>query len=396
GKDILYFHTLFWPAVLHGAGMRTPNMVHAHGFLTVDGQKMSKSRGTFITAATYLAHFEPDYLRYYLAAKLGPGLSDLDLNLAEFPTKVNADLVGKVVNIASRCAGFISKRFDGQLSATLPDQALYQDFIAAGAEIQQAFAARDAAKAVRLIMTLADRANRYVDEHKPWVVAKEEGREADLQAICTQGINLFRVLIGYLKPILPFTADKAEAFLNSPLSGFEQLQQPLLAHAIERYQPLMTRLEADATQKLVVVPKTESEAAPVLSRAETKSSTKSEAAKPKPAEASGDGLINIDDFNKVDLRIARIVSADHVEGADKLLRLVLDIGSEQRQVFAGIKSAYDPASLIGRLTVMVANLAPRKMRFGMSEGMVMAASDERGGPFLLSPDSGAQPGMRVR
>ncbi len=397
GKDILYFHTLFWPAVLHGAGMRTPNMVHAHGFLTVDGQKMSKARGSFITAATYLEHFEPDYLRYYLAAKLGPGLGDLDLNLEEFPTKVNADLVGKVVNIASRCAGFIAKRFDGKLAAALPDTTLFEHFITAGEEIQQAFSSRDAAKATRLIMALADQANRYIDEQKPWVVAKEEGRQAELQGICTQGINLFRVLIGYLKPILPFTADKAEEFLNAKLDSFAGLAKPLLDHAIEPYQPLLTRLDAKSTKKLVVAPAVGSDTAPVLNRQQTRSTTKSEPTPDYKNAEPGDSMINIDEFNKVDLRIAKIVEAESVEGADKLLRLVLDIGEDEpRQVFAGIKSAYEPATLVGRLTLMVANLAPRKMRFGLSQGMVMAASDERGGPFLLRPDSGAEPGMRVR
>ncbi len=398
GKDILYFHTLFWPAVLHGAGMRTPTMVHAHGFLTVDGQKMSKSRGTFITAASYLERFAPDYLRYYLAAKLGPSLSDLDLNLAELATKVNADLVGKVVNLASRCAGFIEKRFDGRLATALPDAELYGRFSAAVDEVHGSFEARDAARAIRQIMALADEANRYIDEHKPWVLAKDPSFEVELHGVCTQGLNLFRVLIGLLKPVIPFTAERAERFLRAPLNAFAQLAEPLLDHSIGPFEALLIRLDGKDTQALVAPEPVRQEAGSVLARQDTR------AVAPAPVEAQPAAkaikeespVIGIDDFNKVDLRIARIVEAEGVEGADKLLRLLLDIGDEQRQVFAGIKSAYDPATLVGRLTVMVANLAPRKMRFGLSEGMVLAASDDRGGPFLLTPDSGAEPGMRVR
>ncbi len=400
GKDILYFHTLFWPAVLHGAGLRTPTMVHAHGFLTVDGQKMSKSRGIFITAASYLERFAPDYLRYYLAAKLGPSLSDLDLNLAELATKTNADLVGKVVNLASRCAGFIEKRFDGQLAAALPDAELYGRFIAAIDEVRSSFEARDAARAIRQIMALADEANRYIDEHKPWVLAKDPSREAELHGVCTQGLNLFRVLIGLLKPVIPFTAERAERFLRSPLSSFGQLAEPLLDHAIGPFEALLTRLDGKDTQALVAPAPGRQEAGSVLARQDTRAVAPTPVEKKttikKPIIKEESPVIGIDDFSKVDLRIARIVEAEGVEGADKLLRLLLDIGDEQRQVFAGIKSAYDPSTLVGRLTVMVANLAPRKMRFGLSEGMVLAASDDRGGPFLLTPDSGAEPGMRVR
>ncbi|MCB1626412.1 MAG: methionine--tRNA ligase [Xanthomonadales bacterium] len=398
GKDILYFHTLFWPAVLHAAGLRTPTLVHAHGFLTVDGQKMSKSRGTFVTAAAYLERFAPDYLRYYLAAKLGPSLSDLDLNLAEFATKVNADLVGKVVNLASRCAGFIHKRFDGQLADSLFETALQERFVDAVAEVRASFEARDAARAIRQIMQLADEANRFIDEHKPWVLAKDESRLDELHRVCTQGLNLFRVLIGLLKPVIPFTADKAEAFLQSPLTHFDALAEPLLGRAIAPFEPLLTRLEAAQTQALVASAPGPQEASGVLARSDTRASepatTPEKPPKAKPSEPER-ATIGIEDFSKVELRIARIVEAESVPEADKLLRLLLDIGSERRQVFAGIKKSYDPATLVGRLTVMVANLAPRKMRFGLSEGMVLAASDERGGPYLLSPDAGAEPGMRV-
>ncbi len=381
GKDIARFHTLFWPAVLDGSGYRKPTAVYCHGFLTVNGQKMSKSRGTFIRARAYLDHLQPEYLRYYYAAKLSSGVDDIDLSLEDFKLRVNADLVGKVVNIASRCAGFINKRFDNRLAEELPEPGLYADLVAAGETIAGYFELREYSKAVREIMALADRANVYIDNNKPWVLIKQAGREAEVQAICTQGINLFRVLMTYLKPILPQTADKSEAFLNSELS-WDTLATPLLGHSIDTFKPLMTRIEQEHIDAMIEQSTEHREPVAEI--------TGPLADDPIAAE------IQYDDFAKIDLRIARIVKADPVEGADKLLQLTLDIGGESRLVFAGIKSAYEPEMLEGRLTVMVANLAPRKMRFGVSEGMVLAAGPGGKDLFILSPDDGAQPGMRVK
>jgi methionyl-tRNA synthetase len=381
GKDITYFHTLFWPAMLKGAGYRLPSSVFVHGFLTVDAKKMSKSRGTFIMARTYLNHLNPDYLRYYYASKLSSGLSDIDLNLEDFVARVNADLVGKVVNIASRCAGFIQKRFEGRLSEALPDPELYQKFSDAGDEIAADLEARKYNRAVRNIMALADQANRYIDDNKPWKIIKEPGREADVHAICTQGLNMFRALMVYLKPILPHTAINAEAFLNAGELSWEDAGKPLLDHDIQPFQPLMTRI--DDAQVAAIVDATRQDLA-------------ASAPSGPLAEDPISPEIQFDEFARVDLRVARILEADYVEGADKLLRIKLDLGGESRQVFAGIKSAYDPAQLVGRLTVVVANLAARKMRFGVSEGMVLAAGPGGKELFLLSPDDGAQAGMRVK
>jgi len=381
GKDIARFHTLFWPAVLSGSGYRTPTAVYCHGFLTVNGQKMSKSRGTFIKARTYLDHLDAEYLRYYFAAKLSDGVDDIDLSLDDFMQRANSDLVGKVVNIASRCAGFISKKFDGKLAATLPDEPLHQQLIAAGDSIADHFEKREYSKAVREIMALADKANAYIDEHKPWALAKEAGREAEVHAICTQGLNMFRVLMTYLKPVLPATAEKSEAFLNTEFN-WAALATPLLDHSINPFKPLMTRIEKTQLDAITEASKEN------MQTPETKSGPLAD--DPIAAE------ISFDDFAKLDLRIAKIIKAEHVEGADKLLQLTLDIGGETRNVFAGIKSAYAPADLEGKLTVMVANLAPRKMRFGMSEGMVLAAGPGGKDLFVLHPDEGAQPGMRVK
>ena len=386
GKDILRFHTLFWPAMLSGAGYRTPTAVFAHGFLTVDGQKMSKSRGTFIKARTWLDHLNPEYLRYYIAAKLGAGVDDIDLNLEDFVLRVNSDLVGKVVNIASRCAGFINKRFDGMLADSCSETDLYRDFVSAGEEIATDYEQRAYGQAVRKIMALADRANQYIDTNKPWVLAKEAGREQDVQAVCSTGLNLFRILITYLQPILPVMAAEAERFLNIPALQWSSIGEPLTNHRINKFIPLMTRVEQEKIDAMLEDSKEHLEQA--------------------PAPAAGDkgplaldpiaGTINFDDFAKLDLRIARIVKAEHVEGADKLLALTLDLGGESRNVFAGIKSAYAPEALEGKLTVMVANLAPRKMRFGVSEGMVLAAGPGGKDLFILHPDDGAEPGMRVK
>ncbi|QSI93447.1 methionine--tRNA ligase [Erwinia amylovora] len=383
GKDIVYFHSLFWPAMLEGSQFRKPTNLFVHGYVTVNGAKMSKSRGTFIKASTWLQHLDADSLRYYYAAKLSSRIDDIDLNLEDFVQRVNADIVNKVVNLASRNAGFINKRFAGQLSAELADPALYQTFVDASDSIARAWASREFSRAVREIMALADAANRYVDEQAPWVVAKQEGRDADLQAICSMGINLFRVLMTWLKPVMPSLAERAEAFLNQQLS-WEGIEQPLLNHNIAAFKALYSRIEMDKVKALIAA-------------------SKDDAAAAKPAVTgplADDPLqetISFDDFAKVDLRIALIENAELVEGSDKLLRLTLDIGGEKRNVFSGIRAAYsDPALLVGRLTVMVANLAPRKMRFGLSEGMVMAAGPGGKDIFLLSPDSGAQPGQQVK
>jgi methionyl-tRNA synthetase len=395
GKDIVYFHALFWPAMLHGAGFRTPSAVFAHGFLTVDGQKMSKSRGTFIKARTYLDHLNPEYLRYYFAAKLGSGVDDIDLNLEDFQFRVNADLVGKVVNIASRSAGFITKRFEGRLSPELPEPGLFAEFVAASESIASAFERREYSRAVREIMALADRANRYIDEKAPWVVAKQAGRESELQAICTMGLNLFRLLIGWLKPILPGTAADSEAFLRIAPLAWADLDRPLLDHTIAPFKPLMTRVEPAQVQAMLEASKedlTAKSVAPENKGEElAQADTNAHLARDPIAET-----VDFETFAKVDLRVARILEADLVEGADKLLKLKLDLGGETRQVFAGIRAAYEPAALVGRLTVMVANLAPRKMRFGLSEGMVLAAGPGGKDIFILNPDQGAEPGMKVK
>ncbi|WP_017925288.1 methionine--tRNA ligase [Thioalkalivibrio sp. HL-Eb18] len=386
GKDIAYFHTLFWPAMLHGAGFRTPSAVFCHGFLTVNGQKMSKSRGTFIRARDYLDHLNPESLRYYLAAKLGAGVDDLDLNLDDFVQRVNSDLVGKLVNIASRCAGFITKRSNGELAAELPRPDLHQAFVAEGEAIAAAFENREYAQAIRRIMALADQANQYIDEAQPWVLAKQEGREAEVQAISTQGLDLFRILIVYLAPVLPRLAADAAAFLRLDSLAWDT-RAPLVGCSIEKFKPLMTRIEGETVDKLLEA----SKATLAATEPATTPNTDAEPDVDPIAET-----IDFDTFAKVDLRIARITSAEHVEGADKLLRLTLDIGSETRQVFAGIKSAYAPEDLVGRHTVMVANLAPRKMRFGVSEGMVLAAGPGGSELYILNPDDGARPGMRVK
>lgn len=382
GKDIINFHALFWPSILHSAGFRTPTGVWAHGFLTVNGKKMSKSRGTFIMARTYLDHLNPEYLRYYFAAKLTASIDDMDLNLEDFAARVNSDLVGKVVNIASRCAGFITKRFDGQLGSVTETGKL-DTFVKAGEDIAAHFEAREFGRAMRQIMELADIANQYVNDQQPWVIAKQEGQDALLQAICTNALNMFRLLMTYLAPVLPETAEAAADFLNTPLN-WEDRARPLEDHTIRKFSPLMARVDMTQIEKMLEASKEELPAATGLQQP-------SSATDLEPVADE----IEFPDFAKVDLRVARIVKAEHVEGADKLLRLTLDIGHGERNVFAGIKSAYKPADLTGRMTVMVANLKPRKMKFGLSEGMVLAAGPGGKEIFLLSPDSGATPGMRV-
>ncbi|MDR3298587.1 MAG: methionine--tRNA ligase [Candidatus Accumulibacter sp.] len=399
GKDILYFHALFWPAELEHAGLRTPSGVFAHGFLTVDGTKMSKTRGTFITAESYLkTGLDPEWLRYYYAAKLNSTMEDIDLNLEDFVARVNSDLIGKYVNIASRCAGFIGKRFGGKLAAT--DAEWQKPLREASARIAEAYEQREFGRALREVMALADTANIFVNDKKPWELAKREGQEAELHAACSQAIEAFRLLTLYLKPVLPKVAEAVEAFLGiAPLAWNDALAALPAGHAIKPYSHLMTRIDPKLIDTLVEANK-ESLAPTAENQAPAKESEKKGEAAAAPVPAEANGPIGIDDFMKVDLRVARIVDAGHVEGAEKLVRLTLDIGeSKPRQVFAGIKSAYDPAQLVGRLTVMVANLAPRKMRFGVSEGMILAASDPAGatpGIFLLAPDAGALPGMRVK
>jgi methionyl-tRNA synthetase len=405
GKDIVYFHALFWPAMLEGAGFRKPTGVFAHGFLTVNGQKMSKSRGTFIQAQTYLQHLNPEYLRYYFAAKLSGRVEDIDLNLEDFTQRVNSDLVGKVVNIASRCAGFIAKRFDNQLSAECAEPELLAEAIAAGDSIAAHFEAREFGRAVREIMALADRANQYIDEKKPWALAKIEGKEAEVHAVCSVGINLFRQLITYLAPILPAMSAQSAAFLNVADLGWERRRELLLGHRIGEFSPLMTRVDPINVAALV------SASQDSLSAADAASATAGQSAANSAATAAADkksvakatssaadaGHISIDDFAKIDLRVAKIISAEHVDGADKLLRIQVDVGGETRQVFAGIKAAYpEPSVLVGRHAVLVANLAPRKMKFGMSEGMLLAAGPGGADIYLLSPDDGATAGMQVK
>lgn len=384
GKDIINFHGLFWPAMLTGADFRTPTAIYSHGFVTVNGNKMSKSRGTFIKAETYLRHLKPDYLRYYFAAKLSNRIDDIDLNLEDFAQRVNADLVNKVVNLASRCAGFISKNFAGKLAEAISDRSLIDTYLSKSDDIAGYYENREFGKVCREVAALADIGNQYVDEKKPWAVIKEEGKETEVQQVCTVGINLFRILVLYLKPISPQLTQDSEAFLNVPALRWQDLPNLLQGHTINKFKALLDRVDMKKVNAMIEESKEEAAAD----------------AKPKPTGPLADdpiaAEITFDDFVKVDLRVAKIIAADHVKGADKLLQLTLDLGGETRNVFAGIKSAYKPEDLIGRLTVMVANLAPRKMKFGMSEGMVAAAGPGGKDIWLLSPDSGAQPGMRIK
>ncbi|MCS3459203.1 methionine--tRNA ligase [Aeromonas sp. BIGb0445] len=383
GKDIAYFHCLFWPAMLEGAGFRQPTKVNVHGYVTVNGAKMSKSKGTFIKASTYLKHLDPECLRYYYAAKLNSRIDDLDLNLEDFVSRVNADVVNKLVNLASRNAGFITKRFDGKLADSCSEPELYNEFASASASIAEAYEAREFSRAIREIMALADKANRYVDDKAPWVLAKQEGADAQLQDVCSVGINLFRVLMAYLKPVMPLLAERAEAFLNETLS-WEGVAQPLTNHQLAPFKALFARIEPAKIEAMIEASKED------LAKEQA----------PKPTGPLADDpispTISYEDFAKIDLRVALIKKADAVPEADKLLKLQLDLGGETRQVFAGIKSAYNPEDLEGKLTVMVANLAPRKMRFGMSEGMVLAAGPGGKDLWILEPQDGAQPGMRVK
>ena len=384
GKDIIYFHSLFWPAMLDGAKFRKPTNVFAHGFVTVNGAKMSKSKGTFIKARTYLDHLNPEYLRYYFAAKLNSGITDFDLNLEDFAQRVNSDLVGKVVNIASRCAGFITKKFDGKLSDTILDQALLTEFQDASESIANSYENREFGRAIREIMSLADKANQFIDTNAPWVLIKNEDTQEQAHQVCSLGINLFRLLMVYLKPVLPQMAQNVEAFLNEELT-WESAKTELTGHEITKFKALMQRVEMDKVNTMLEESKESLEATP-----HTVLESNGELAKDPIADE-----IEFDDFAKVDLRVALIAKAEHVKGADKLLKLTLDLGGETRQVFAGIKSAYQPEDIEGKLTVMVANLKPRKMRFGMSEGMVLAAGPGGKEIHILNPDEGSIPGMRI-
>ena len=396
GKDIVNFHGLFWPAVLHGTGHRAPTRLHVNGYLTVDGAKMSKSRGTFIMARTYLdVGLEPEALRYYYAAKSSGGVDDLDLNLGDFVARVNADLVGKFVNLASRCAGFIDKRFAGRLADALPDPAMYQRFVDALGPIAEAYERNEPATALRLTMALADEANKYIDETKPWVIAKQEGADAELQAVCTQGLNLFRILAAALKPVLPRTSAEAEAFLGAPVESWADVAAPLQAHTIQPYSPLFTRIDPKLIDAMTDASKDTLAAAPAPAAPVKKAETKP-AAPTEPKDATG--TIGIEDFARLDLRIGQVLECGFVEGSDKLLRFLLDAGElGQRQIFSGIRASYgEPEALVGRKVVFIANLAPRKMRFGVSEGMILSAGFDGGALALLDADAGALPGMPVR
>jgi len=410
GKDIIYFHSLFWPAMLEGAGYRKPTSVYAHGFVTVNGAKMSKSKGTFIKGRTYLEHLNPEYLRYYYAAKLTNRIDDLDLNLEDFAQRVNSDLVGKVVNIASRCASFITKRFDGMLSSTIDNQALADEVMAAGDSIAAHYESRDFGRGMREIMALADKVNEYIAIKEPWQLVKDESKQQEVQDICSLGINMFRTLMIYLKPVLPVLADSTASFLDDELTwdGHKTL---LTNHKINKFKALLQRVDMDKVNAMTAASKENlllKESADKPAK-EAKKDKKSKPVKVVDNTAAlNDPIgcdpiseeIQFDDFAKIDLRIVKIINAEHVEKADKLLRLTLALDSkedgETRQVFAGIKSAYQPEDLIGKHTVMVANLAPRKMRFGMSEGMVLAAGPGGKDLWILNPDDGAQPGMRVK
>ncbi len=403
GKDIIYFHTLFWPAMLHGAGLRMPTQVNVHGFLTVDGAKMSKSRGTFVNARTYLEHLDPDWLRYYLASMLGPTLTDIDLDLKAFEERVNSHLVGKWVNIASRCAGFLHKFFDGKLAATLPETA-HGRYDAAAAKLEACAAlyeSRDYAAAMRLIIEVADEANAYVADHAPWVMAKDESRRDELHGVLTLALNYFRLLTIWLAPVVPTTAARAFEFLDDTPADFAAALRPLLGHAINPFKALATRIDPKSIEAMIEVSKE--------SLQPSVSASSSAHPNPLPQAEAGDqraqtatstspATVSIDDFAKLDLRIGKVRVCEAVEGSDKLLRFELDAGElGTRQIFSGIKAAYaEPAKLVGRNVVFIANLAPRKMRFGVSEGMILSAGTGGNDLFLLDADQGAGAGAPVR
>ncbi len=385
GKDIIYFHALFWPAILKGANFRTPTSIFANGFLTIDGQKMSKSRGTFIKASTYLEHLNTEYLRYYFSAKLTDNSEDLDLSFDDFTKRVNSDLVGKFVNIASRTAPFITKHHAGKLSGSNAEPQLLSEFAEAGNLIAECFEKKQFSHAIRQIMALADRANQYIDEKKPWSMIKNENEKANVAQVATVALNLFRILMIYLKPVLPETAARVETFLNVAPLQWHDKDKPLLNHTINEYIPLIQRID---TKQI--------EAMKMAAQEDITQSTNPTDSKTEPTPVTEKEYISIDDFNKIDLRTATILEADHVEGADKLLRLKVQVGNETRQIFAGIKASFAPETLIGKQVVIVANLAPRKMRFGISEGMVIVAGNGEGKLWLVSPEAGAESGLKVK
>ena len=390
GKDIAYFHTLFWPAMLHGAGFRMPTGVFVHGFLTVNDQKVSKRTGTFIKARTYLDHLDSEYLRYYYACKLSSGIDDLALSFDDFLQRVNSDLVGKVVNIASRCSSFINRHFGGRLSAHLAEPELYREATDASERIAALYESREFGKAMREVMAIADRANQYIDERKPWVLVKDDATRAQVQDVCTVGLNLFRVIMTWLKPVLPRTAERTERFLRCGELAWDDVASPLLDHEIERFKPLLTRVERDRIDAMVAASMEPEGAVPAVTGPATAASVASR------QEEGVEDRIGISEFMRVDLRVARVIGAKHVDGSDKLLEVRVDIGDGERTVFAGIRAAYAPESLVGRRVVVVANLAPRQMRFGVSDGMILAAGPGGGDIWLLGVDEGAEPGMRVQ
>ena len=401
GKDIVYFHSLFWPAMLEGSGYRKPTNVFAHGYVTVDGAKMSKSRGTFIQASTYLNHIDPECLRYYYAAKLNNRIEDLDFNLEDFVQRVNTDIVNKLVNLASRNAGFIAKRFAGKLADKLEDETLFAEFTAQAEQIATYYESREYNKAIREIMALTDKANKYIDEKAPWVIAKEEGKEAELQAVCSMGIELFRVLMAYLKPVLPKLAERAEGFLQTELR-WDNINQPLLGHTLAPFKALFSRLEKKQIDAVVEETKAffanSAKADTETNKAAEKTAAKSTALSSENANVEPIAeSITTDDFAKLDMRVAKVLKCEAVPESNKLLRFELDLGDHTRQVFSGIKAAYSkPEELEGRFVIMVANLAPRKMKFGVSEGMILSAGTGGSDLFLLSADSGVTAGMQVK
>ncbi|HDL1113040.1 TPA: methionine--tRNA ligase [Mannheimia haemolytica] len=400
GKDIVYFHSLFWPAMLEGSGYRKPTNVFAHGYVTVDGAKMSKSRGTFIQANTYLKHLDPECLRYYYAAKLNDRIEDLDFNLDDFVQRVNSDIVNKLVNLASRNASFVAKRFEGKLAEKLDDEALFNEFTAQAETIANFYENREFNKAIRAIMELTDKANKYIDDKAPWVIAKKEGKEAELQAVCSMGIELFRVLMSYLKPVLPKLAERTEAFLQSELR-WDNIATPLFGHSVAPFKSLFSRLEKKQIDAVIDETKALFAEANKKTENQTKGTQKVEQqAVEKQENIAVEPIspeITIDDFAKLDLRAAKVLNCEAVPKSDKMLRFELDLGDHQRQVFSGIKAAYpNPEALIGRFVIVIANLAPRKMSFGMSEGMILSAGTGGANLFLLDADSGVQPGMQVK
>lgn len=381
GKDIVYFHALFWTAMLSGSQFRTPNGIFAHGFLTVNGSKMSKSRGTFIKAETYTEHLNPEYLRYYFASKLSDKVEDINLDLSDFIQKVNSDLVGKVVNIASRCAGFITKKFDGRLAEQCSEPQLLEEIILVGDEIAQAYENREFSKAMRLIMQCADKANEYIDEKKPWVLAKQEGAEQQVQQVCSVGLEIFRQLAVYLAPVLPKMAEDIKAFLNIDTLDFTSRHQLLSSHQINPFKPLMQRVEDSAVAAMVAASKESLE----VKDSKPESSSKAQPEAKAEVTDSQEDYIHIDDFAKVEMKVAKVLACSYVEGADKLLKFSLDVGEDNpRQVFSGIRQFYEPEQLLHKKVICVTNLAPRKMKFGVSEGMILSAGDLKTGLVVIT------------